>query len=311
METAFFYIETDQPAKARTEISAISILLDKPLPALQNLPWTTPPDSDIRSRLAEMLKSLDPEQYAELYRQYYGTFAHIPSGTDTIGNEREGQMIVAVLPFQMAITETTWWQYNLFCAATGYPQPEKPGWGSDGDNPVVNVSWYDAALYCNWRSQRQSLRAVYNIDSLGQTRDEGWNVSFDSTANGFRLPMEAEWEYAARASANFEYAGDSLLQNVGWYSNNSGSRTHSVTTKKTNAFGLYDMSGNVMEWCNDWHDSYPNGPVKDYRGPHDGFSRTLRGGSWLNYNYICSVAWREYNDPWADEAFYGFRLAQD
>ncbi|MDO8365698.1 MAG: SUMF1/EgtB/PvdO family nonheme iron enzyme [Saprospiraceae bacterium] len=315
METAFFYVETDQYGPARSEIARALLLLDKPLPALSDLPWTTKPDPDLRARLREMLKSLDPVRFEELQRKYYGDFANIPGGTDTIGGivifgDSILPLVVTVSPFRMATTETTWWQYNLFSSATGYPEAEKPGWGSDGDNPVVKVSWYDAVVYCNWCSEREGLRPAYTIKDSMNRIQRGWEVVFDSSANGFRLPTETEWEYAARAGTEFEFAGDSLLEKVGWYGDNSGSRTRQVAQKKPNGLGLYDMSGNVMEWCYDWYIDYPVRPVKDYRGADEGSIRVLRGGSWDNYSLDCWVAIRARQHP--DDRFtnVGFRVVR-
>lgn len=317
LETAFFYVESDQYSLARTEIARASLLLDKPLPNLRDLPWTTQPDQGIRTQLTAMLRSLDPTRYKELRNRYYGDFAPIPGGTDTIGDEDEGRLIVTVSPFQMARTETTWWQYNLFCTATGYTQPEKPGWGSDGDNPVVYVSWYDAVVYCNWRSEREGLNTAYTIDSLNKDLNNTheydeikWAITFVPNANGFRLPTEAEWEYAARAGTGFKYAGDSLLDNVGWYYKNSGSRTNTVAQKKPNGYGLCDINGNVLEWCWDWYAAYQEGSVKDYRGPDKGSSRMIRGGSWIVHPGNCRVASRIRSYPYVHESDVGFRVVR-
>lgn len=327
MEPAFFYVESDQYGQARSEIAKASLLLDKPLPALRDLPWTTKPDPDIRARLTEMLRSLDPKRYAELQNRYYGAFVDVPGGTFNMGSETgedyEKPVHEATLsPFKMAATETTWWQYHLFCAATGYSQPEKPGWGGDGDNPVVNVNWYDAVLYANWCSVQQGLQPAYSIDSLNKdpnnqngSYDIKWTVTPLPKANGYRLPTEAEWEYAALAAGkeNFEYAGDSLRQNVGWYSDNSGSRTHAVANKKPNGLGLYDMSGNVWEWCWDWYDekyySESDG-TQNPSGPASGEYRVLRGGSSFVSPENCRVASRNGDYPYDRNDTFGFRVVR-
>lgn len=214
----------------------------------------------------------------------------------------------------MAATETTWWQYHLFCITNGYPLPEEPGWDSDGDNPVVNVSWHDAVVYCNWRSAREGLGEVYSIDSSGgYENQDNWSLEIKDDKNGYRLPTEAEWQYAATNAGRdaFEYAGSDNPDEVGWYGNNSGSRTRPVMGKKPNALGLYDLSGNVWEWCRDWYGIYPEGEQNNYRGPESGSSRVLRGGSWGNNDYNCSVRRRDYYNPGLRYINYGFRLAQD
>ncbi|MFN0033535.1 MAG: SUMF1/EgtB/PvdO family nonheme iron enzyme [Saprospiraceae bacterium] len=317
MEPAFFFHETGKTAKADSLAADIAGLLASSDGVTSSHPVTTHTFSGLSN-----LESLQTTLKA-LRAKYYGVFADVPGGTDTIGGaviygDTIPALVVTVSPFRLATTETTWWQYNLFCNATGYPQPTKPGWGSDGDNPVVNVSWYDVVVYANWRSHREGLQPAYTIDSVGRSQDEGWDVALVSLPDGegrggagFRLPKEAEWEYAARAGTDFEYAGDSLLQNVGWYGENSGSRTHPVAGKKPNGLGLYDMSGNVWEWCWDRYGAYPEGPVKDYRGPDEGPSRVLRGGAWNFINDYCFVSWRNNLDDWNRYYSVGSRLAQD
>jgi len=331
METAFFYVETDQSTKARTEIAAASLLLDKPLPALRDLPWTTKPDPGIRARLSEMLKSLDPVRYAEIHRQYYGEFVDVPGGQYAMSKTYTAE----VSPYKIATTETTIWQYNLYCTAKGRHISERMyadstvkkagdlSWGwEQGDFPVVYVNWYDAVDYCNWASERCGLRAAYRIEpalkdnnNLNSDDQYRWTVTPISDANGYRLPTEAEWQYAANNAGRdtTTYAGSNDLGEVGWYTKNSSNRAHAVKERKKNGLGLYDMSGNVWEWCFDWYGAYPVGPVKDYRGPKEGSSRVLRGGAWYYYGNDgnCSVSWRDYVIPWFRDSSRGFRLAQD
>ncbi len=314
-EIAFFYHESGQIATADSLAADIAGLLAFSDRVTSSHPVTTTGADLTTFKKLSNLSTFRPALDA-LYIRYYGNLITIPGGRDTIGGligwlgDSIPPLVVTVSPFQLGHSETTWWQYILFCTITGYPQPETPGWGSDGDNPVVNVSWYDAVVYCNWRSQREGLRAAYTIDSVGRKQNEGWDVTLDSTANGFRLPTEAEWEYAARAGTDFEYAGDSLLEKVGWFYGNSGSRTRPVAQKKPNGRGLYDMSGNAWEWCYDRYGDYPPGPVKDYRGPDEGSSRIPRGGSWGNDADSARVAYRGNYYPDYRFSNYGFRLAR-
>ena len=151
--------------------------------------------------------------------------------------------------------------------------------------PVERVSWNDCQIF---------------IDSLNK-----------KTGKTYRLPTEAEWEYAARGGANstysYIYSGGNTLNDVAWNSNNSNSQTQTVGTKQANALGLYDMSGNVAEWCNDWYDNYTNTAVMNPQGAASGSSRVFRGGSWYNYGYA-RVSYRDYYFPSYGFTFIGFRL---
>ncbi|MCB1185248.1 SUMF1/EgtB/PvdO family nonheme iron enzyme [bacterium] len=157
------------------------------------------------------------------------------------------------------------------------------GFGLNPDHPVKYVTWWGAAAYCNWLSLREGLEPAYD-----QTT---WEVDLEN-ARGYRLPTEAEWEYAARGGSKTSYAGSHIatiecnadsLQYQGWYCFNSDGWTRPVGGLAPNAFGLYDMHGNVWELCNDWYaqDYYKASPDLDPAGPETGeFLRSSRGGSW-------------------------------
>ena len=154
-----------------------------------------------------------------------------------------------------------------------------------GDNrPVEKVSWNDAQQYIN------KLKG--------------------KTGKHYRLPTEAEWEYAARGGQKYTYAGSNDVDAVAWYSANSGSKTHDVGQKRANGYGLYDMSGNVWEWCQDWYasDYYRNSPCTNPSGPSSGSIRVNRGGSWFNYPRLVRSADRFYNSPGYRNNYLGFRL---
>jgi formylglycine-generating enzyme required for sulfatase activity len=155
-----------------------------------------------------------------------------------------------------------------------------------GDNlPVEKVSWNDAQMF---------------IERLNA-----------ATGKQYRLPTEAEWEYAARGgtqSRGYRYSGSNTLNEVAWHYYNSEGKTHPAGTKIANELGIYDMSGNVWEWCYDWYGSYPASAQNNPTGVSSGFYRVTRGGSWFNYASHCRVAYRYYNSP-GDSGILGFRVA--
>jgi formylglycine-generating enzyme required for sulfatase activity len=172
-----------------------------------------------------------------------------------------------------------------------------------GDNlPVETVSWYNAVEYCNKLSKKEGLTPAYTISGTDVT----WNMG----ANGYRLPTEAEWEYACRAETTTPYSRGSSVDNGGWYSSNSGSKTHEVGEKQANAWGIYDMHGNVWEWCWSWYGSYAKGSQTDPTGAASGTSRVVRGGSWYsNTRFLRSASRLDYT-PNSRRSFLGFRVVR-
>lgn len=180
--------------------------------------------------------------------------------------------------FWIAKYEVSVSEWKEFCNATKRPMPRKPSWEWQDNEPIVGISWYDAIDYCNWLSSKSGLTPAY--------QKSGKEVEWDITADGFRLPTEAEWEFAARGgklSKNTSFSGTEDPKIGGWYNENSEGKPHKIGTKIANEAGLYDMSGNVWEWCWDWHDEtyYRKSPKENPIGPSSGTTKVLRGGSWL------------------------------
>jgi len=201
------------------------------------------------------------------------TWIRVDGGTFRMGNDNglspdeSPEHDVTLDGFFISSTEITFDQFDRFCEATKRQRPSDYGWGR-GSMPAINVNWNDAFEFCQWASL--------------------------VTGSAIRLPTEAEWEYAARGGRNSHgshFSGGSDVGAVGWYSENSAKRTHPVAQKQPNELGIFDMTGNVWEWCRDWYgeDFYSVSPKKNPTGPATGEFHVLRGGSWLSnaaYSHI-------------------------
>lgn len=204
---------------------------------------------------------------------------------------------------------------------------DKDGNALTGDdvlnNPVNAVNWYGAIAYCNKLSLENNLTPCYSVNGItdwaaleysqipSNTTDANWDAATCSfEANGYRLPTEAEWEWLARGGQNYKYSGSNTVDNVAWYNTNTGiTGTRNVKTKSANAYGLYDMSGNVWEWCWDFYET----PLKNSygeEGPASGNVRVLRGGTWGRSETYCTIFSRASASMFTKNSYYGFRVVR-
>ncbi|WP_294429453.1 SUMF1/EgtB/PvdO family nonheme iron enzyme [uncultured Treponema sp.] len=188
------------------------------------------------------------------------------------------------------------------------------------DKPVEMVNWCEAVIFCNILSARKNLTPCYSIGTITDLRafdstSPVWKrISCNFLANGFRLPTEAEWEFAARGGKNcdpFSFAGNSDIDKVAWYGENSNINSHTVGTKAPNSLGLFDMCGNVTEWCWDYFENdFPTKSQLNPHGPQIGNMHVKRGGSWLDDAPQCTVFYRSASAPAGKSSSLGFRICQ-
>jgi formylglycine-generating enzyme required for sulfatase activity len=211
-------------------------------------------------------------------------FKLLPGGTFTMGEGKETPHPVTLTkPFELGVYEVTQEQYEQVMGS-------KPSKFKGPRNPVEQVDWNDAVAFCRKLSELPSGKSGGYV---------------------YRLPTEAEWEYACRAGTTTTYSfgdSESELGAYAWYKDNSGRTTHPVGGKKPNGWGLYDMHGNVFEWCRDWHGGYPSGSVTDPTGATSSSRRVSRGGSWYDGARHCRSATRNGGAPGYRLSNHGFRV---
>ena len=273
--------------------------------------------------------------------------ALVEAGTFQMGDEigdlwdesKPIHMVTLTYNFWMGKHQVTFNEYDLFTKATGRDPLYDFGWGRE-DRPVMRLTWWDMVDYCNWLSEREGLKPAYNDNE--ELLDIHGNVTTDITqVQGYRLPTEAEWEYAASGghkadpeASRFLYAGSNDIEEVAWYSGNSGGEwifhgsssrvdysqhgaslyegrsTQPVGQKKPNQLGIYDMSGNVWEWCHDWYGLYTTEDKINPIGAPTGHVRVMRGGSWIFGSKDCRVGNRFYRGAYDKVFRLGFRIAR-
>jgi formylglycine-generating enzyme required for sulfatase activity len=210
-------------------------------------------------------------------------FVPIPAGTFTMGDGEYAHKVTLTHSFHLGQHEVTQEQYEKVMGAT-------PSNFKGPQNPVEKVSRDDAVEFCR------------KLSELPEEKSGGYV---------YRLPTEAEWEYACSAGTTTAYSfgdSESELGDYAWYDKNSGKTTHPVGGKKPNPWGLYDMHGNVWEWCQDWHGDYPSGSVTDPTGVASGSDRVGRGGGWGNFYVECRSAHRYWSRPSRRGNHLGFRV---
>ena len=209
---------------------------------------------------------------------------------------------VAVNMFYIGTTEVT---QGLWNEVMGENPSHFKSDHVDNSLPVENISWLEAVKFCNKLSEKEGLTPCYKIDDAV--------VSCNFEANGYRLPTEGEWEYAARgddSTAQFIFSGSKKVEEVAWIKSNSDKRTHPVAQKSPNKNGLYDMTGNVAELCNDFYDKYNPADLLNPKGPETGKKISIRGGSWNSTEGKARISARESNGTGARKSTTGLRLVR-
>ncbi|TYC01606.1 MAG: formylglycine-generating enzyme family protein [Kosmotoga sp.] len=231
--------------------------------------------------------------------------------SESLDNSSESDSTVITLTndFYMGKYEVTYKEYIQFCNETGIKLPLKNSWGSN-EIPVLKISWWEAVTYCNWLSKKKGLPVAY--DKNGNLVDKYGNITDDlSEVVGFRLPTEPEWVFAAKGgktSNGYIYSGSNNPDEVAWYSQNSYGAPHKVGLKKPNELGIYDMSGNVNEWCNSWYKEYhSNTETLDNT---KGIYRITRGGNWNSSRTYIRINNYDAFPPDDTNITFGFRVCR-
>jgi formylglycine-generating enzyme required for sulfatase activity len=259
-------------------------------------------EEEERKRLEAERKRKDEENYLQSLKN---DIIYVKGGSvRRVSSEKT--YWVKVNDFYISKYEVTYNRYDEFCRSTNREKP-KDRWGR-GNRPVQYVNWFDAIAFCNWRSKKEGKEPCYTID--------GRNIECNFNANGYRLPTEAEWELAARNGINEGGFSKSDLNKVAWWEENSGGTTHLVGKKEPTKIGLYDIFGNVCEWCWDRDKEglnyYYNCPSDNPKGPTRGGRRVLKGGDYGDSRKRMWWSFRQVYFPSSrsDVGGFGFRVAR-
>ena len=317
IEIAYFWNESGKVNKSKEILNYLLIknLLYKKIKNFDS--FSTRSDS---SENSDLLAELDPEKIEKLKNRYFPEMIRIEPGA-----LYQNSFKLSYFYF-MSRTPITFWQFGLYCLATGKDVRElQPNWGIFGNNPVVNVSWFDAMAYADWLNKKFGFKSACKASGIIHDQEAislnfGTNrlLEINNQSKGYRLPTEAEWEYAARGGRNpmgYRFSGSENVDEVAWYNENSKQRTQAVDKLERNSLGLADMSGNVNEWCWDWHEErenyfYQKKRTLDASGPLRGKSKILKGGSWQVGSALCALEYRLDMRPIVFTRSTGFRLAR-
>ena len=248
-------------------------------------------------RLLEQIRSGRAPIF-EMMELSQGTFRMGASDPDAGKDAWSGREVAFAHPFSIGVHPVTvvLWQSVM---GANFSRPLR----IDQWPPVEQVSWFDCIAFCNALSEQEGLNPAYVIH-------EG-EVGCDFESEGYRLPTEAEWEYAARAREHLVYAGSNEIDIVAWHLGNSENTAQPVGEKSPNAFGLYDMSGNVSEWCWDrYEEAYARSSGYKPMGPATGDFRVFRGGSWRGDSHYNRLSFRDFGEPSTPYLSVGFRLCR-
>ena len=275
-------------------------------PFRARLPQTVPASDTGYQAAASFQPTVPVKPVEPANRQVPQGMVYVEGGSFNMGNasgvtDEKPLHRVTLTGFYLGKYEVTFAEYDAFCEATKREKPTDFTKAGRGSRPV-EVYWQAALEYCNWRSRQEGLTPAYS--------GSGDNVTCDFGASGYRLPTEAEWEYAAKGgqrSRSYKYSGGNDANAVGWHEKNSEKKIHPVGKKQPNELGLYDMSGNVAEWCWDWYNEtyYLQGDQTDPTGPDAGTKRVIRGGFYNNSDFALRPPYRGSIDP---KTSWGFRL---
>ncbi len=241
----------------------------------------------------------------------------VDAGSFIMGNnngeeiEKPEHLVILTRSFYMGKYEVTYDLYDKFCSDVGLLKLPDNGWGR-GLRPVILGNFYHILKFCNWLSIRQNLTPAYIFFSK-------YSIKWDQRANGYRLPTEAEWEFASRGgnfNKKYKFSGSDDYLKVAWCSENSGNQTHPVGGKKPNELGIYDMSGNLWEWCWDHidYEYYKHSPIKDpifKNSKKLGRFRAKRGGSYNSSSVGLVSSHRNFVEAHPSNNAVGLRLVRN